>query len=82
MERVPCELAHLGSITLTNTASPSNQPTAGRTGGPCKSSSALIPLCETRKDLCVNVFCCLCIDRQTDRYIQVNIAKLLLNSFV
>lgn len=54
MERVPCELAHLEPITLTNTASPSNQPTAGRTGGPCKSFlTATAPLCDTMKDLCV-----------------------------
>lgn len=55
-ERVPCELTHLGPITLTNTTSPSNQPTAGRTGGPCKSFlTASAPLCERRKDCCVSV---------------------------
>lgn len=58
VERVPCELAHLGPITLTNTTSPSNQPTAGRTGGPNKSFlTAAAPLCETRKDLCACVSC-------------------------
>lgn len=80
MERVPCELAHLGSITLTNTASPSNQPTAGRTGGPCKSYSAPMPLCETRKELRVNVCCCL--RTQTDRQTKKKSQKSYSSRFI
>lgn len=45
MERVPGELAHLGAITLTNTAGPSNQSTAGRTVSLRKSLlTAAVPL--------------------------------------